>query len=146
MRVFVWGEFMDCMINGHEATLADFCDDDLARSVINSLFSWARASSSDTLPADSKEGWWGDAFADDSGDQFGSKLWLLSRSKMTADGLRRAKAYAEDALAWMVTDGVASSVEVEATSGDSGRLDLAVTVVKPDGKTAEGMRFQDIWS
>ena len=65
---------------------------------------------------------------------------------MTTDVLRRAKAYAEDALAWMVTDGVASSVEVEATSGDSGHLDLAVTVVRPDGKTAEGMRFQDIWS
>lgn len=101
---------MYCFINGKQTTLSDQIDDDLARSIIISLFSWHRAGKDDALPGISREGWWADTFSDN--DQIGSKLWLLSREKLTPEVLRRAKTYAEDALMWMVDDRVASRVEV----------------------------------
>lgn len=133
------------MIDGAEATLADFCDDDLRRAVYNSLFSWARASESDDLPGDSRQGWWGDTYADEQGDQFGSKLWLLARSKLTNGVLLSAKEYAGQALFWMIEDGIAKSVSVTAERGDTDRLDLAVEIQKPTSSELLNMRFQDIW-
>ena len=136
---------MILILNGTESTLSDFCDDDLRRAVFNSLFSWARASDSDDLPGDSRQGWWGDTYSDIDGDQFGSKLWLLARSKLTEKTLQDAKTYAEDALQWMVDDGIATSVTVETERGGAGQLNLGVTIQKPDEKELLGMRFQDIW-
>lgn len=133
------------MIDGAEATLADFCDDSLRRAVYNSLFSWARVSDSDELPGDSRQGWWGDTYADEPGDQFGSKLWLLARSKLTNDVLLSAKEYAEQALSWMIDDGIAKSVSVTAERGGMDQLNLAVEIQKPASSELLNMRFQDIW-
>ena len=137
---------MILMLNGVESTLSDFCDDDLRRAVYNSLFSWARASDSDELPGDSKQGWWGDTYADDTGDHFGSKLWLLSRAKVTQETLLKAQDYAAAALQWMIDDGIAKSVDVSAERGGADQLNLTVTIQKPSGADLIGMRFQDIWS
>lgn len=137
---------MQFFLNGFEATLSDYADDPLVRSVINSLFCWRRADASDDRPCDSWMGWWGDSFADEDGDRWGSKLWLLFRSKMTPDILKLAEQYASDALQWMIDDGIASRVEVEAERGGVNQLSLAVTIYKPDGKVASSLRFQDIWS
>ena len=40
---------MQFYLNGAEAPLTDFARDDLARAVVNSLFSWARAEEAYTL-------------------------------------------------------------------------------------------------
>lgn len=136
---------MVLLVNGEEATLSEFCDDDLRRSVFNSLFSWARADDSDELPADSKEGWWGDAYADIEGDRFGSKLWLLSRSKVTSEVILLAQSYAEEALAWLVTDGIAKTVTVTAEESEPGALTISAAIQKPASGELLNMRFQDIW-
>lgn len=137
---------MQFFLNGFQATLSDYADDPLVRSVINSLFCWRRADASDDRPCDSWMGWWGDSYADEDGDQWGSKLWLLFRSKTTPDVLKLAEQYAKDALQWMIDDGIASRVETHAEAGGMDQLNIQVTVYKPDGTVASSLRFQDIWS
>lgn len=120
-------------------------DNPLARAVIISLFSWRRANEDDEVDGD-RQGWWADTYADIPGDQTGSRLWLLLRQKITSETARLAEEYAEEALQWLIDDGVASRVNVEAERWEGGRdrVDLKVTVVKPDGDGIS-IRFQDVW-
>lgn len=135
---------MQLFINGHQTTLADFMKDDLPRAVINSLFSWRRAESDDILPGTSRYGWWADTY-DDDGEKFGSRLWLLSRSKTTEEVTLLAREYAQEALQWLIDDGVATEVNVTAERGEWGRLDLSVEVVRVGEKNLSA-RFADVWS
>ena len=136
---------MQLYLNGVESTLSDLMDDELARAVYNSLFSWARARDDDSLPGDSRYGWWADTYAEEADDRFGSRLWLLMRAKLTDENVQRAQEYAEEALKWMLDDGVAVSVDVTAERFGQERLDLSIEVVKPDDRVATVARFQDVW-
>lgn len=109
-------------------------DDGLNTAVLISLFTDRRASADDELPdgTTDRRGWWGDAFAEEEGDEIGSKLWLLERSKITAETIRLARDYAQAALDWLVTDGVARSVEVTAERRDATSLDLSIVITRPD--------------
>lgn len=101
--------------------------DPLETAVLISLFSDSRAKEADSHDGDPR-GWW----ADTPESAIGSRLWLLRRSKASAETLERAREYAEEALAWLVEDGVASAVHV--TTERSGQtLLLGVTVQRPDG-------------
>jgi len=89
----------------------------LQTAVIISLFTDRRANKDDVLPDPSnldRRGWWGDLTSNFPNDQIGSRLWLLERCKTTEDIVPRAKKYAEEALKWLIDDGVAVKVEVEA--------------------------------
>ena len=120
-------------------------DDGLETAVTISLFTDRRANDDDELPSgDDRRGWWGDALAEVSGDRIGSRLWLLSREKQLPDVLSRAREYALEALQWLVDDGVARSVNVEATSVRQGVLGLTVTIARTRGETAR-YRFESFW-
>ena len=135
---------MQFYLNGAEATLTDFAKDDLARAVVNSLFSWARAEDDDERPTESKMGWWADSYSDE-GDKFGSRLWLLMRSSLTAETLALAEEYAQEALQWLIEDRIASEIAVRAEIEGADRLNLQVEVVRPDEKALTA-RFVDVWS
>jgi len=68
---------------------------------------------------------------------FGSELWLLKETGKidgrTAETLRRMVL---ESLAWLVGDGLASSVECEAERAGRDRIDYTVTVTRPDGSAA----------
>lgn len=136
---------MQLFIDGVEADLSRFMDDRLPRAVFNSLFSWRRADEGDDRPNESWQGWWGDVYPEHEGDRFGSKLWLLSRAKIVPETLGLARQYAEEALQWLIDDGVAGRVETDAEYNEFQRLDLLVTIYKPDGRVATSMRFADVW-
>ncbi len=116
----------------------------LRTAVILSLFLDRRANDDDILPngSDDRRGWWADTVApmtdygigggSASGDHIGSRLWLLSREKQLAGVLERARHYAEEALTWLVEDGVATAVQVTATNPRQGWLVLEVTVTLSD--------------
>lgn len=104
----------------------------LNRAILISLFTWRRANASDNVALPDRQGWWGDAFADQVGDRIGSRLWLLQREKLTAETLRRAQDYATEALAWLIDDGLASRVDVTAERISSG-LALGVVVYRAEG-------------
>lgn len=116
----------------------------LAQAVLISLLSWRRAEEGDALPTAERFGWWPDGFADD-GDKFGSRLWLLGRSRLALDTPNAAREYAEEALAWLVADGLAAVVEVQAERVGDNALGLGVTVRRDDG-TGIVLRFADLWS
>ena len=135
---------MQFYLNGTEATLTDFAKDDLARAVVNSLFSWARAEDDDERPTESKMGWWADSYSDDE-DKFGSRLWLLMRSSLTSETLALAEEYALEALQWMIEDDIAAEVMAKAELDGVDRLNLLVEIIRPDKKMLTA-RFVDVWS
>lgn len=122
-------------------------DGGLATAVVVSLFSnrWAR--DDDTLPDGAegdRRGWWGDLAPPVEGDQIGSRLWLLSREKQLPSVVARAQEYAEEALAWMIEDGIAARVEVSAEITRPGILGLLIVIHRPSGGREEH-RYSYIW-
>lgn len=123
-------------------------DDTLANSVFVSLFTDARASLEDELPdpnSTDRRGWWGDKIL---GFSPGSKLWLLDRSKVLDETLNQAIEYSEESLQWMVDDGIAEEVDVDAnweeTSPGTWAMDLTVTITK-DSTTIFSETYQLLW-
>ena len=134
------------VVDGRTTSLGLDSHEPLVRAVIISLFTWRRANADDPLPGDQRMGWWGDSFPAADNDRIGSRLWLLSRSKLTATTVAKAKEYAEEALAWLVADGVAARVEVEASRVGASGLGLACRIYRDDGKLSADVRFSDVWS
>jgi len=139
--------------NGQLAT-----DAGMRTAILISLFSDARAADDETLPepGGDRRGWWGDAYArDDRPDagtardvnRIGSLLWLLSRSKITGQVLAQAKQACEEALAWLVRDGIASAVrvvvEAQVRPGQStpDLMAIAVEIDRPGGPNRQRHDF-----
>lgn len=125
-----WGG--DCALN--DADLRG--EDDLETAVILSLMCDARARDDDAPPSGNgdRRGWWADSVVPTAeGDAFGSRLWLLSREKTVPEVLRRAKDYAEEALAWMIADKAARTITVTASMPRQGLLALDIALTLPDG-------------
>ena len=125
-------------------------EEGLRTAVVLSLFTDARALADDDIPSGDQDprGWWGDAYAQVPGDRIGSRLWLLSRSKKLPRTAQEAKSLAEEALAWLVQDRIASSVSVEAVLEPRGAvtdLSLGVKVYRP-GLAPSTYRFQNLWT
>jgi phage gp46-like protein len=127
-------------------------DDDIASdrgletAVLLSLFTDRRAENDDRPPsgdARDRRGWWGDEFLVPDGDRYGSRLWLLDRSKRTNETVLRAKEYVTEALAWMLEDRVAAGVDVVVETTTSALL-IAVTLHRP-GRDPVTYRFNHVW-
>jgi phage gp46-like protein len=131
-------EFDYQLLNGALAA-----EHDIKTAVMISLFTDRRADEGDALPdpRGSKRGWWADAMM---GRQIGSRLWLLGREKQLNDVVRRAREYAEEALAWLVTEGVARNVQVQAGIARAGVLGLVVEVSRNNTPPAR-YRFEFAW-
>ena len=122
--------------------------DDLTTAVLISLFTDRRAAPSDVIPdgTTNRRGWWADIDTSGNLDEWGSRLWLLDRSKSpTQQVLNDAITYCNEALAWMVTDGVAASVNVTAQWNAVNFLAIQVIINKIDGTTVS-LQFQQLWS
>jgi phage gp46-like protein len=119
-------------------------DDGLYTDVLLSLFTDARANDDDVLPDENstdRRGYWADEFAEVERDRFGSRLWLLARSKQLSSVMQKAQEYAEEALAWLIDDGVATDVIVTASVPRTGILGLKV-VIKGVESTALQYQFE----
>lgn len=125
-------------------------EDNLITAALISLFSDRRAEDDDVLPdpeTGDRRGWWGDltipAFP---GDQIGSRLWLLERSKTTQEVLTQAEEFVRESLQWMIDDGIAVKldVEVERQQVNNETLAFKVSIRKTDG-TEVALNFDDKW-
>lgn len=136
-------------IDGQTISLGLDSAQPLVRAVVVSLFTWRRANPDDDLPSGpdhlGRMGWWGDSFAAVPNDRIGSRLWLLSRAKLLPDTAARAKEYAQEALQWLVDDGVAARVEVQAERQGQSTLAIGVRIYKSDGTVPFDVRFTDVW-
>ena len=118
-------------------------DDGLATAVYVSLFTDARALPDDDVPEGaSRRGCWADAFDEDPSAVRGSRLWLLQNATLTAQNLRRAEAYANEALQWMVSERVARSVSTSAVRTGLESARMATTVMR---STDQASPYQLIW-
>lgn len=113
-------------------------DETLRTAILVSLFTDRRAGPDDELPdgagAD-RRGWIGDALSAVEGDRIGSRLWLLKRRKQTEETRRLAQDYCREALDWLVEDGIASAIALDASWVRSGVLACRIVVSLPDGST-----------
>ncbi|WP_028310987.1 phage GP46 family protein [Derxia gummosa] len=132
-------------VGGRSYTPALHPDAKLARAVAISLFSWRRANDDDELPGDERMGWWGDSYADESGDRIGSRLWLLARATLTQRTLDLAREYAVEALAWLTADGVATSIDVTVERLGLTAAGMTVTVNRASGGPL-ALRYDDLWT
>ena len=131
----------------------EFADNDITKStglhtaVIISLFSDRRARDDDVLPDPTsldKRGWFGDLISPAvTGDQIGSRLWLLEREKTTPEVLKRAEEYCIEALQWMIDDGVVASIDIEVERQEA-LLAIKVELRKIDG-SVEALEFSAEW-
>jgi len=101
-------------------------DHGIATAVLTSLFSDARVDGDLPQGLDRRRGWWADTVE----DRHGSLLWLLDREKATAETAARAEEYVRTALAWLIDEGIAESIEVEGVIAERHRLYLDVKVVR----------------
>jgi phage gp46-like protein len=91
-------------------------DGGLDTAVAISLWTDRLANADDVIPDGSgdRRGWWGDAYlpllASGAPDHMGSRLWLLGRALQILQTAQAAQAYCQEALQWLIDDGVAASV------------------------------------
>ena len=83
--------------------------------------------------------WWADAYEP---DPTGSRLLTLRRAKRTQATLNKAADYVREALAWMIEDGVAQTVNV-ITEWQGERLAIGITVFQPRGRVT---RYDFAWA
>lgn len=131
------------VVDGVALSTGMYPEHSLTRAVVISLFSWRLADADD--PHDQERfGWWGDTHPPADGDLIGSRLWLLSRVALTEDTVARARGYCQEALQWLIDDGVATSVEVTAQRVGVDRLSVRCVISRVDGAVVD-LRFDDVW-
>lgn len=84
-------------------------DKTLASTVLASLLCDRLAEPYEVATNQDRRGWWADAYASPA-HRTGSRLWLLEREKQLPGVVQRCKQYCEEALAWLVQDGLCSRV------------------------------------
>ncbi len=129
-------------------------DSTLLSAVIVSLFTDRLANADDALPSDDgdRRGWWGDLALDapivtEERDLIGSRLWLLARAKQTNETLARAREYCEEALQWLIDDGIAGAVTVQCQWQGIGFMAISVTVSRAGSdRGAANDNYQLLWN
>lgn len=128
----------------------------LATAIIVALNSDAAADDSDVLPDPrdtNRRGWWGDLDAGKlwGGWPIGSKLWLLTRTKIVDNASRegatvaRVDAYIRTALKPFVDNGICTRITVDVSLTNEKRIDAMITVYRGN-KTAIQLQYQPLWS
>lgn len=100
-------------------------DGGLKTAVLISLFSDARDSN--------QRGWWG--------GEIGSKLWTLQNAKRSAETLKKAQEFAQEALSWLIEEKICKKATVSAAYDNYGCLMLSVDLQKHD----DNARFDFLW-
>lgn len=88
-------------------------------------------------------GWWGDAL--DENGTLGGYLYEAFPGKLTESTADDIETLAGEALQWLVDDGVAKSVNCDASISDGEILILNVMIERPEGEN-EAFLFELNWS
>lgn len=121
----------------------------LYNAVVISLFTDARAKPDDRLPDEprtgpvpanlyrDRRGWHGDP-------NIGSRRWLVYREKQVPEVLERLEEYDREALQWLITDKVVSSIDIIESFPAPGAV-LSEIVLHRPSMPALTFRFQMLW-
>jgi len=83
-------------------------------------------------------GWWGDK-------SLGCDLEAILAGTLTTKTLNRATDECRRALAWLVSDGVASSVEPSVTALGIDSIGISIVITEPDGTSETSIRYRLNW-
>jgi phage gp46-like protein len=128
-------------VNGKQVSASSQLDP-LTRAVVISLFTNRRADPDDN--ADVPMGWWGDTWPIVANDRYGSKLWLLQRSKLTNALVNTVRTYIRESLQWMLDDGVVSRIDIDIQRTGINELGNSLVLWRRDGPVT--ISFNDFWS
>lgn len=114
---------------------------DLETAILISLFTDRLARADDVIDGDDRRGWWGD-----TGSEYpiGSRLWLLRREKLTTKVALKAEDYANEALTWLLDDGVVTAISTHAQIMYPNRLNLIISYQQP-AQTQASVKFSWVW-
>ena len=126
-------------------------DNGLATAVTISLGTNRRADSADPLPTQDTDprGWWGDIPANGGAPaRWGCKFWLRRRATMAGDIANILISDAQQALQWLVDDGVAASVVVTAQqqTPPSGTVLLNIAINRNSANGSASPIFTTSWA
>ena len=128
-------------VNGKQVSASSQLDP-LTRAVVISLFTHRRADPDDN--ADVPMGWWGDTWPIVANDRYGSKLWLLQRSKLTNALVNTGRTYIRESLQWMLDDGVVSRIDIDIQRTGINELGNSLVLWRRDGPVT--ISFNEFWS
>lgn len=118
--------------------MADFeTTDGLESAIVVSLFSDRRAYRDEVGDPMKRRGWIGDLVSGVPGDLHGSGIWLYEQSRLTQEVVTGIRQEAEQALEWMIQEGLVLSVSAAVASDPvKRRLSLVITTTSPTGGTS----------
>ena len=114
----------------------------LETAIVVSLFSNARAPASQIETPTKRGGWVGNILTSDTGRQVGSRLWTFDQSRLTPDIMNQVSVAAQESLSWMVEDGLAKTVNAQATKVAERKVTIDVQIVTITGKEE---RYSLLW-
>lgn len=116
---------------------------DLESAILISLFTDREARIDDDIVdgTDDPRGWWGDA-----GEQYkiGSRLWLLSRAKHLTEAAVKAREYIQEALQWLIDDGVVASFDIATEWTRPNMLGAKIVAHQKNGSTV-ALNYSWVW-
>jgi phage gp46-like protein len=131
--------------------------EELATAVVLALGTDALAGETDTLPGlddQDRRGWWGDLDAEEIWGAWpiGSRLWLLTRAKITSSSSRegstitKVEDYIKEALQPFIANKFASRMDVRAerSTTDRNRIDARVILYRGPEKAVD-LRYAVLW-
>ncbi|GHM55591.1 hypothetical protein ECZU51_42610 [Escherichia coli] len=127
-------------VNG-KRTCASAPLDPLTRAVVISLFTGGGLNLM-TMPTSRWDG--GDTWPAVQNDRYGSRLWLLQRSKLTNQLVQTVRGYIRECLQWMIDDGVVSRIDLDIRRTGINELGNSITLWRRDGPVM--ISFDDLWS
>jgi len=119
-------------------------DNGLETSALISLFSDRRVSIEEIPDGeDNPHGWWADLISEPSGDRIGSRFWAIERiGKVLASTTVDVENALSECFEWMLEDGIASKVVVDAQRNGRNEIRGSAQIFKPDGDI---IPFKFIW-
>lgn len=116
---------------------------DLSTALLVSLLTDARAADDEVALLGERRGWIGDLASPVEDFVLGSKLWINEPGKATQNAVNRSVDAARRSLQWLITQGVANSVEVTGELTGPNEATLRIIITAKSGEVDE--HYLPLW-
>ncbi|AYV21110.1 phage GP46 family protein [Vibrio mediterranei] len=105
----------------------------MSHAVLQSVYNYAESTQNDRARMNNNER--GGTWSGELIEIVGSRDWTLKRAKLTDETLRLAKRFYEEALAWLIQQGHAKTIEVTVWREKPNQMGRNVMITLTDGST-----------
>ena len=107
--------------------------DGLETAILVSLFTNSRRDESDISNPLNRGGWIGNWRTSKRPRELGGLCWTVEHERLTREVLNIARENAQNALAWMIDDGLCRNIEVETEPQNQSKIQYKITITSRDG-------------